>query len=196
MLGLRWDDVDLDAGLLRIRSTRMRPVYAHGCGGSCARSPGFCPKRVRVNPEAGPPKSAAGHRVIGLPDALAELLVAYRSNHTEERARARQLWHEGGWVFASAVGQPLIPNSDYHEWKALVRAAGVRDARLHDARHTAATVLLVLGVPERTVMGITGWSSTAMAARYQYVTDPIRRDVAVRVGGLLWSSGGGAHEDN
>ena len=43
---------------------------------------------------------------------------------------------------------------------------------------TAATVLLVLGVPERTVMGIMGWSSTAMAARYQHVTDPIRGTVA------------------
>ena len=63
----------------------------------------------------------------------------------------------------------------------------MRDGRLHDARHTAATVLLVLGVPERTVMGIMGWSSTAMAARYQHVTDPIRRLVADQVGGLLWA---------
>ena len=63
----------------------------------------------------------------------------------------------------------------------------MRDGRLHDARHTAATVLLVLGVPERVVMGVMGWSSTAMAARFQHVTDPIRRDLARRVGGLLWS---------
>jgi integrase len=80
----------------------------------------------------------------------------------------------------------LIPNPDYHESKALIRAANVRDARLHDARHTAATVLLVLGVSERTVMGIMVWSSTAMAAPFQHVTDPIRRDVAKRVGSLLW----------
>jgi integrase len=58
---------------------------------------------------------------------------------------------------------------------------------LHDAGHTAATVPLVLGVPERTVMSVMGWSSTAMAARYQHVTDPIRRDVADRIGGLLWA---------
>ena len=63
----------------------------------------------------------------------------------------------------------------------------MREGRLHDARHTAATVLLVLGVPERTVMDVMGWSSTAMAVRYQHVTDPIRREVASRVGGLLWS---------
>ena len=43
------------------------------------------------------------------------------------------------------------------------------------------------GFPERTVMGIMGWSSTAMAARYQHVTDPIRRQVADQVGGLLWA---------
>jgi hypothetical protein len=58
------------------------------------------------------------------------------------------------------------------------------------------TVLLVLGVPERTVMGIMGWSSTAMAARYQHVTDPIRREVAVRVGVLLWSSDGAIRRHN
>ena len=47
-------------------------------------------------------------------------------------------------------------------------------------------MLLVLGVPERTVMGIMGWSSTSMAARYQHVTDPIRDAVAAQVGGQLW----------
>ena len=93
---------------------------------------------------------------------------------------------DGGWVFATHTGQPLNPNTDYHAWRALLERAGVRHARLHDARHTAATVLLVLGVPERTVMSIMGWSSTSMAARYQHVTDPIRREVANRVGGLLF----------
>lgn len=72
----------------------------------------------------------------------------------------------------------------------------MRDGRLHDARHTAATVLLVLGVPERTVMGIMGWSSTAMAARYQQVTDPIRHVVAAQVGGLLWADETVASGDN
>lgn len=64
----------------------------------------------------------------------------------------------------------------------------MNDARLHDARHTAATVLLILGVSERAVMGIMGWSDSAMAKRYQHVTDPIRHDVAELIGGLLWST--------
>lgn len=66
------------------------------------------------------------------------------------------------------------------------------ERRLHDTRHTAATVLLLLGVAERTVMGVMGWSNTAMAARYQHLTATIRRDVARRVGGLLWAPAGEA----
>nr|WP_280529757.1 tyrosine-type recombinase/integrase [Actinocatenispora sera] len=59
-------------------------------------------------------------------------------------------------------------------------------ATVRDGRHTAATVLLTLGVPERVVMQIMGWSSTAMAARYQHVTAGTLRDVAQRVGGPIW----------
>jgi integrase len=187
-LALRWRDVDLDSNSLRIRSTRLRPVYGHGCGDGCGRPAGLCPERRQTNPVIGETKSRAGKRVIGLPDELVELLKLHREEQELERWKAAQLWEEGEWVFASPVGRPLNPNSDYHEWKSLLKTAGVRDGRLHDARHTAATVLLVLGVPERTVMSVMGWSSTAMAARYQHVTDPIRRDVARRVGGLLWTT--------
>jgi integrase len=94
---------------------------------------------------------------------------------------------ETGRVFTDRFGRAVKPNSDYHAWKALLKRAGVREPRFHDARHTAATVLLALEVPERTVMGVMGWSSTSMAARYQHVTDPIRHEVASRVGGLIWS---------
>jgi integrase len=56
--------------------------------------------------------------------------------------------------------------------------------------------LYVLGVPERTVMSVMGWSSTSMAARYQHVTDPIRREVADRVGGLLWARARALEDEN
>lgn len=51
----------------------------------------------------------------------------------------------------------------------------------------AATVLLLLGVPERTVMSGMGWVSAAIVARYQYVVTAARRDVAARVGDLIWT---------
>ena len=87
------------------------------------------------------------------------LLREHKTQQDRDREQARQLWRDSGYVFTSVTGEPLVPNSAYHRWKALLKKAGVRDARLHDARHTAATVLLVLGVPERTVMG--SWAGRA-----------------------------------
>jgi integrase len=185
-LGLRWSDVDLDSGTLWVRENRLRPVYEHGCNGDCGRKAGHCLQRRQRNATTGETKSAAGKRVIGLPAQLVQLLKAHQMEQEAERAVAVQLWRDEGWLFASRTGAAIKPNTDYHAWKALLKRAGVRDGRLHDARHTAATVLLVLGVPERTVMSLMGWSSTSMAARYQHVTDPIRRDVARQLDGLLW----------
>ncbi|MEU8663016.1 tyrosine-type recombinase/integrase [Actinoplanes philippinensis] len=125
---------------------------------------------------------------MGLPESVVQLLRDHRDAQHLERQTARQLWQEGGWVFASPMGLPLNPNTDYHEWKRLLQVAGVRDGRLHDARHTAATVLMLLGVQERAAMDIMGWATTGMAARYQHVTDPVRADIAKRVGGLIWQT--------
>lgn len=70
-----------------------------------------------------------------------------------------------GYVFTTPTGELLHPRTDHTNWKELLTRAGVPDRSLHDARHTAATVLL--GVTERTVMGVLGWSNTAKAARYR-----------------------------
>ena len=102
---MRWDDVDLETRSLRIRGTRPRPVYGHGCGGTCERKAGFCLKRIRLNPEVGDAKSQAGRRVVGLPDELVQLLLAHRSVQDEQRSKARQLWQEGGWGVRLGAGQ-------------------------------------------------------------------------------------------
>jgi integrase len=63
----------------------------------------------------------------------------------------------------------------------------VRDARLHDARHTAATVLLELGVPDRAAMQIMGWSNAVLAQRYLHGTGHVLGHVATQVGSThLW----------
>jgi integrase len=124
-LALTWADVDLDARALRVRATRLRPVYRHGCGGTCGHSPGHCPKRQQLNAASGETKSAAGRRVVGLPEELVALLARHRREQDAERRHAANLWVEGGWLFASRTGEPLNPNSDYHAWKALLRAPGI-----------------------------------------------------------------------
>lgn len=64
----------------------------------------------------------------------------------------------------------------------------MRPARLHDARHTAATLLLVKGVDSRTVMALMGWSHVSMTSRYQHVVPELRREAADRMGQVLWST--------
>jgi len=188
-LGLKWNDVNLDAGQLIVRRNRLRPKWEHGCGGTCGRQRrGSCPQRYNTRPETAETKSRAGRRAIGLPPQLVELLRHHRDEQERERIAARDLWHEGWWLFADPIGHVVNPRTDTQHWKDLLRDAEVRDARLHDARHTAATVLLILGVPDRAVMEIMGWSHAAMASRYQHLTGAVRADIAGRVGGLLWGT--------
>jgi Phage integrase family len=188
---LRWDDVDLDKDAIRIRRSRLRPRYAHGCNGACGSTAGMCPQRVATRDATGRVKSKAGRRTIGMPPQLVALLGAHRAEQEQERAIARQLWHDEGWVFATPTGQPINPRTDYSEWKRLLKAAGLRETRLHDARHTAATVLLILRQPTPTVMSLMGWSSGSMTARYQHVTDTLRSQVASQVGDLIGDSSAG-----
>ncbi|MEN3614452.1 site-specific integrase [Plantactinospora sp. ZYX-F-223] len=188
-LGLKWADVDLDAGTLVVRRGRQRPKWRHGCAEPCGRKyGGHCPDRQPTRAATADTKSRAGRRSIGLPDELVALLRKHRDEQDQERQNAGQLWCDGGWLFATPTGEPVNPRTDYDEWKRMLKLAGLRDGRLHDARHTAATVLLILGVAERAVMGIMGWSNSAMAVRYQHLTTQVRRDIAKRVGGLLWEA--------
>ncbi|MGH3706976.1 MAG: tyrosine-type recombinase/integrase [Pseudonocardiaceae bacterium] len=83
---------------------------------------------------------------MGIPGPLVRALREHRDTQAKERERAAELWQEGGWVFTQSNGRPIDPRADHDEWKALLKAAGVRDARLHEARHTAATMLQVSGV--------------------------------------------------
>jgi integrase len=70
------------------------------------------------------------------------------------------------------------------------QAAGLRDGRLHDARHTAGTILLILGVPDTVVDAIMGWEpgqSARMRRRYQHLTNHVLKGTADKVGMLLWT---------
>jgi integrase len=63
----------------------------------------------------------------------------------------------------------------------------VRDARLHDARHTAATMLLVLKVPLPVIMEVMGWAEASVAKRYVHVPDEVILGIAGQVERLLWA---------
>jgi hypothetical protein len=90
-LGLQWDDIDLQKGTIRVRRSRLRPRYTHGCGGTCGQAPGDCPRRVNTRPPVGPVRSKAGRCTIGLPPQIFALLRTHRAEQEVEQALSRQL---------------------------------------------------------------------------------------------------------
>lgn len=165
-LGLRWQDVDLDTGTIRIRKALGR-VKGQGL-------------------QLGPVKSRAGKRTVVVPDALHAELKAHRIAQNAERLAAGSKWVDGDFVFARLDGTPTPPKDDWQQWKNLLVEARVPDRRLHDARHTAATLLLAQDVPQRVVMEILGHSRITMTSRYQHVADAMQRDAARKMGDALW----------
>ena len=166
-LGLPWDAVDLEGGTLAVRQALQRQA---GKG------------LVIVAP-----KSRAGRRVIALPEQVRDSLRAHRTTQLAERLAARSEWADHGLVFAQVNGRPLDPRADHRAWRELLTSAGVRQARLHDARHTAATLLLQQGVPARVVMEILGHSQISLTlGTYSHVGAELGRDAASRIGEALW----------
>ncbi|MFJ8912055.1 tyrosine-type recombinase/integrase [Amycolatopsis sp. NPDC102389] len=156
------------------------------CAADCTSHARWCPQRHGGGLVEVDVKSKAGRRGFVVPDQLFDLLMLHEQQQAAEREHAGSEWHEGGWMFTQPNGRPLDPRRDLDEWKELLEDAGVREGRLHDARHTAATVLLLLGVPERIVMEMMGWSNSSQAKRYQHVTATMQENVARQINGFFW----------
>lgn len=187
-LGLGWDQVDLEAGRLRFTRSLVMLGWSHGCGGSCGRKRGAeCPQRTGGY-VLGPPKSRAGVREWVLPAPLVAAFRVHRERQLAGRAPHWRPFQGVELVFAHPDGSPISPSVDYRRWQAFLARAGVAPARVHDARHTAATVMLVLGEDPRVVMELMGWSQASMLARYQHVVDELRSRAAGRLEAALWPS--------
>ena len=140
-LGLQWPDVDEKNDTLTIRRALQRHTWRHGCGGICERKRGAdCPDRSAGGLVEVPPKSRAGRRVVGVPPQLMKRCWSTRKRSKPSEIGQATCGESGGWVFAQPSGKPTDPCADYAEWRALLNEAKVRAARLHDARHTAATM--------------------------------------------------------
>lgn len=92
-------------------------------------------------------------------------------------------------MFATPAGKPIDPRNDHRAWQQLLRDAGVRRARLHDARHTAATLLLAQGVAPRVAMQILGHSQiTLTLGTYSHVVPELAAEAANSIGNALWGT--------
>jgi integrase len=133
------------------------------------------------------PQTQRSRRTIPRPRSVASSLRAHRTHQLEERAAAKN-WADPRLVFASRVGTPLSPRNDYRAFRALAARAGLRPVRLHDLRHTAASLLLSQGVPARVVMEVLGHSQISVTLNtYSHVAPELAVEAAERMEGALWS---------
>ena len=123
-----------------------------------------------------------------LPPELVPVLEAHRAAQIVQRLKAGNAWQDLDLVFSQHHGGPIDPRRDWADWKDLLKAAGVRDARVHDGRHTAATLLIEMGVHVRIVMEILGHSDIRVTQRYTHVASPMAGEAAQRMGQALWGS--------
>jgi integrase len=187
-LGLPWDVFDLDAGTMRVRQALQRHRWHHGCDDAekCGRA-ASCPKRHGGGLVFVEPKSRAGKRTVMMPDVLVTALRSHRRVQQEDRLKAGQLWEDHGLVFCQATGKPIDPRGDSRHWHALLKAAGVRATKLHNARHTAASIMLAMGVPARVVMETLGHSQiTLTLGTYSHVMPQVAHDAASKVESALF----------
>lgn len=214
-LGLRWSDVDLDAGTVAVRQALERSG-----GNAAARKTLVAERRmllktileaaddvardtakarladlrkqlkpVQTTTRFVEPKSARSRRTVRLPDIITKRLTTHRKRQLQERLLAGKHWKESGLVFTTTLGTPLHPRNVSHEFKAMLKAAKLPAIRFHDLRHTAATLLLAQGVDPRTIMETLGHSQISLTLNtYSHVVPALQSDAAARMGRILSNS--------
>jgi integrase len=160
LLGLKWDDIDLEAGTLQVRRALIT---------------------AREGPRLAAPKTKGSRRRVSLTGVAAEALKGHLERQLEEIDRAGSLWQENALVFASETGTPLDRHAlTSRQFKPLLKRAGLPHFRFHDLRHTCATLLLSKNVNPKVVSEMLGHAAIAITLdTYSHVL-PNMQDSAAR----------------
>ncbi len=113
-------------------------------------------------------------------------LAEHRRRQEEERRLAGTRWKDSQFVFTTAIGTPLEPRNLERAFTEILSIAGLPHIRIHDLRHTAATLLLTQGVHPRVVMDLLGHSQIAVTMNtYSHVVPALRKDTADKMDAIL-----------
>jgi len=159
LLALRWCDVDLLLGRVQV----ARSLHQLGTGEVVIRSP----------------KSEGSRRVVSLPPSAALLFQEEREKQRRERAMVGLEVKDDDLVFRDHEGRPLRPDTVTHAWVKLVRRIGLKGIRLHDARHTHASLMLKQGVHPKIVQERLGHASIQLTLdTYSHVAPGLQEAAA------------------
>jgi integrase len=171
LAGLRWADVNLDTGVLTVVSTILQ------LGGTLIIG--------------GKPKTKAGERWIFLDAETAEMLRQWRRAWLAMRMRAGAAWEDSGdLVFCQADGRPWNPDHISRRFRRLSADAGVPVIKLHEARHSAISLMRDAGVDKTIRMREAGQSDAEVADRYTHVLIDAHLAAAEQVAALVRAAGG------
>lgn len=165
-LGLRWEDVDLEAGRLAVR----RSLIPEG-------------NRVAVHE----PKTARGRRVVALDPGTVAVLQARAARQLAEQAAAES-WGDTGLVFTNEDGQAHHPWLVSRCFRAAVKEAMLPDIRLHDLRHTHATLALQAGIHPKVVSERLGHATVSITLdTYSHAIPAMQEEAAAKIAGLVFA---------
>jgi len=171
-LGLRWSDLDLNAGTLRV-TRALQWIRPRG-------------ERHGV-PTLVEPKSRSSRRALTLPAVALEALRAHRKRWVDEKLRIGDRWlNEWDLVFTGPMGEPLNPKTVWKDYRDVLKSADLPLIRYHDLRHSCASLLLLHGVPARMVQEILGHSSINLTlGTYSHVLPGLREQATAAMDAVL-----------
>ncbi len=130
VLGLRWSDIDFNQELVSIERTIHRESIAQPDG-----------SKVRGVIVA-PPKTASSRRFNQLTKPVLDALRLHELSQQLERNHAGESWEDSGYVFTNCRGGPLDESNFSKRWGKFLKDSGLRYIRIHDIRHSFATILI------------------------------------------------------
>lgn len=155
-LGLTWDDVDFENQTLKVHK-QVQIVNQ---------------KQIFTNL-----KTEKSRRVIALTNETTRALKSHIRLIEQLKLRAQDKWQDVNLVFPNEYGTFRSPTIDYSEWKKALKLCGIQKKRLHDARHTAATLMYSQGIGIETISRALGHSTSAITSKL-YVHNSIKPQLA------------------
>ncbi|MBT2377562.1 site-specific integrase, partial [Streptomyces sp. ISL-111] len=166
LLGLHWEDLDLDNGTASIHRSLQR-----------TRTGGLTTL---------PTKTRASERRIALPTECIDSLKSHRERQEEERNATNVGWKDSGLIFTTPTGGPLDPANMTRRFGRLLDRAGLRRIRFHDLRHSTATLLLEQGVDLVVIKELLGHAHIGVTAGvYAHVRLRLQRQAIDTLGSAL-----------